>query len=125
MLRRGQEASLNYFLEKVRWSVKATNLQKLADKDQKVFDEQENRWFVVSSEGQTLFTEKKYIILGWKEHFEVALNSPTVIDDDVIASFPQRHETPTVVTSKKVQDFIRLVFLGKVSGKDDKQSEVF
>ena len=49
---------------------------------------------VVSSDGETLFTDKEEILSRWKVLFERVLNSQSVIDEEVNASIPQQPEIP-------------------------------
>ena len=62
---------------------------------------------VLSSDGETLFIDKEEILSRWEEHFESVLNSQSVIDEEVIASIPQRPEIPQLSHEpclKDVQD---------------------
>ena len=120
------------------WSAKAAELQESADKkDSKAFYEGLKKVFgpeergtspVLSSDGETLFSDKKEILSRWKEHFENVLNSHSVIDEEVIASIPQRPEIPQLSLEpclKEVQDAIKQMSSDKAPGMDGLPPEIF
>ena len=83
---------------------------------------------VLSSDGKTLFTDKKEILYSWKEHFENVLNIASAFDETVISSILQRAEIPPLfadLTLKEVKDAIKQLSCRKAPGKDGIPPEVF
>ena len=120
------------------WAAKAAELQESANKkDSKSFYEGLKKVFgprqkgaspVLSSDGETLFTDKAEILSRWKEHFENVLNTESVIDDDVISSIEQRPEIPQLSyepSLKELQHAIKQMSSDKAPGKDGIPSEIF
>lgn len=120
------------------WSAKAAELQEAANrKDSKAFYEGLKKVYgpkengtspVLSSDGETLHTDKKEILSRWKEHFEHVLNSDSLVDGNVIDSIPQKTEIPQLSYSpslKEVQDSIKQMSSGKAPGNDGIPPEVY
>ena len=120
------------------WATKAAELQEAANKkDSKSFYEGLKRVFgpeergtspVLSSDGETLFSDKTQILSRWKQHFENVLNSHSVVDENVIASIPQRPEIPQLALEpclKEVQDAIKQMSSNKAPGMDGLPPEIF
>ena len=120
------------------WSAKATQLQDAANrKDAKAFYEGLQNVYgpkesgtspVLSSDGETLHTDKTEILSRWKEHFEHVLNSDSVVDEDVIDSIPQKTEIPQLSllpSLKEVQDSIKQISAGKAPGNDGIPPEIY
>ena len=120
------------------WSAEAAELQEYADKKdsnafyeglKKVFGPEEKGTSpVLSSDDKTLFTDKEEILSRWKKHCDSVLNSQSVIDEEVIASTPQRLEIPQLSHEpclKELQNAIKQMSSDKAPGKDGIPPEIF
>nr|VZI13244.1 unnamed protein product [Spirometra erinaceieuropaei] len=83
---------------------------------------------LLSTDGNTLLTEKTQILQRWAEHFRGVLNRPSVISDTAIEHLPQVETNVDLDLPPSLQETIRAVqqlSSGKAPGSDAIPAEVY
>ena len=83
---------------------------------------------LLSSDGQTLLTEKQQILDRWVEHFDSVLNRPSSINEEAIARLPQvevNRDLDLPPTLTEVQKAIKQMSSSKAPGSDSLPAEIY